>query len=103
MTTTKQIKAENIEDLLDQLNDEWYELVDGCYAGNVPTWGPETESVSEQISSSCAEGDIVSWDTRDADPANHMYLRRDWIECHERHQPEHRFYLLTQTEFEARS
>ena len=28
------------------------------------------------ISASCAEGDIVSWDTTAADPSDHLYLRR---------------------------
>src|SRR5881394_1116761 len=69
--------AGSIEALLPLLDDAWYESVEGSYC-DVATWGPETETVGDMISSSCAEGDIVSWDTRAADVADHIYLRRTW-------------------------
>ena len=71
-------KAETLAELLPQLNDTWYDENEGIYAGRVPTFGPETEEVKARIGASCADGDIVSWDTRDADVSNHLYLVRRW-------------------------
>ena len=81
MKTTTNIEAEiaqaesldHLLSLLRQRGEEWYEAVGGCYAGNVPTWGPETEQVRRLINSSGPEGDIVSWDTRGE---VHRYLMR---------------------------
>jgi hypothetical protein len=92
-----QLAAKTIQDLLAVLDDDWYATVEGEY--HVPTWGPETESVRSQIAASCADGDIVSWDTRDADPAKHLYLRRRWTP----HRPdgnEQWFYLTTGAEYD---
>ena len=91
------LKAATIQELLSQLDDEWYDAVEGSYSA-VPTWGPETRTVAEQIGLSCAEGDIVSWDTRDCDESNHVYLRRDW---HPGCKPKHRFSVLTHSQWLA--
>ena len=66
---------EALEAALDRLGNEWYEEVGGDYR-NVPTWGPRTEAVMAAANASCETGDIVSWDTTSADPAEHRYLRR---------------------------
>ncbi len=42
----------------------------------MPTWGPETEEVKDQIGMSGPSGDIVSWDTTDPDETEHRYIRR---------------------------
>jgi hypothetical protein len=75
--TRKQIKARSITELCGKLSDEWYDSVEGDYYG-VQSWGPQTDTVDEQISRSCAEGDIVSWDTRPTDVNKHRYLVRRW-------------------------
>ncbi len=90
---TETIQAEDISELLPQLDDAWYDSIEGVYAGNVPTWGPRTEMVETLIGSSCADGDIVSWDTRDADPANHLFLRRSWNPAHQSFESEHNFSI----------
>lgn len=84
--------AASLEELLPLLNDQWYDSVEGCY-GSVPTWGEETERVQARINSSGEDGDIVSWDTRSADPTEHRYILR-------RHTPadanKHEFYIETE-------
>ena len=92
------LTARTIKSLAAKLTDEWYESIEGVYSGNVPTWGPETEMVKTLIGSSCAEGDIVSWSTRNADPAKHLFLRRSWCPAHLSFQPEHVFAIYTGAE-----
>ena len=75
MTT---LKAETLTELLAQLDDAWYQENEGVYAGRVPTFGPETEDVKARIGASCADGDIVSWDTRAVNVSDHLYLIRRW-------------------------
>jgi hypothetical protein len=75
--SNKVLQAKSLESLLRKLSDEWYDAVDGSYEG-VPTFGPRTAIVAELIRGSCAEGDIVSWDTRADDPAEHRYIMRRW-------------------------
>ena len=67
--------ARNIRELHRRINSEYVALIGGDYS-SVPTWGPKTEAVELQISASCGEGDIVSWDTRSRDQNKHVYLRR---------------------------
>jgi hypothetical protein len=93
-------KARSLAELLRLLGDSWYEFVEGEYH-HVPTWGPETPAVAAQISPSCADGDIVSWDTRASDMRKHRYLRRDWNLAHEEGRPEQLFYIVTHAEAEA--
>ena len=71
------LHAASIQELLPQLDDEWYKSVVGSYS-DVPTWGPETSAVSNLIGRSGPHGDIVSWDTRAANVAQHLYLIREW-------------------------
>lgn len=78
--------AKSLEALLAMMNDEVYEALDGSYS-SLPTWGPETAEVARRIGASCAEGDIVSWDTRQ-EP--HRYLMRQWTPAQ---RPEHRFSI----------
>jgi len=87
--------ATDIHALRAMLSDEWYDAVEGEYRPYVPTWGPETASVLWQIGCSCADGDIVSWDTRDADPGKHLYLRRSWDQGHQHDQPEQLFRVVS--------
>jgi hypothetical protein len=68
------ISAATIDDLAAIMSEEIYEALDGVYVGHVPTWGPKTAEVEQQIRASCAEGDFVSWDTRQ-EP--HRYLCRE--------------------------
>jgi hypothetical protein len=72
-------KAKSLNRLLTLLDEEWLEAVEGDYiAARVPTFGPETPEVSQQIQRSCDEGDIVSWDTRAKDSRRHRFLRRQY-------------------------
>jgi hypothetical protein len=80
----------SIQDLLQRMSSDLYEESDGSYSA-IPTWGPETKQVTQQINASCAEGDIVSWDTRSKDAAQHIYLRRAWSPATNHH----RFYLIS--------
>ena len=89
--------ATNLDALLEMLNDDWYNSVEGSYL-NVPNWGPETEQINDQINSSCGEGDIVSWDTTDPNTAQHRYLRRDWAPARERG-VEHEFSIVVGEEY----
>ena len=93
------MKAKSIRALCAKLSDEWHELCGGCYS-HVKTWGPETESVRSQIRRSCADGDIVSWDTRNKDPRKHLYLRRTWVPAHGRYQPENEFEVVTGADYD---
>lgn len=89
--------AGSINELATILDDEWYDAAEGSYA-NLPTWGSETEAVKSLIGSSCAEGDIVSWDTRDPDVMQHLYLVRTWNRANQGFQPEHEFKIRTHAE-----
>ena len=89
--------ATSITELAAILDDEWYDAIEGCYT-HLPTWGAKTDAVESLIGRSCAEGDIVSWDTTATDPMAHQYLMRTWIECHQSFQPEHVFEIRTHAE-----
>lgn len=102
MESTLKLTADTIHELAAQLNDEWYEAVEGVYRPYVPTWGEETEMVADLINAGCADGDIVSWDTRHADPAKHLFLRRSWNPAHQGFQPEQIFGVETGTELAGR-
>lgn len=66
-------EATTLDELLLAIRDE--DDLDPEY-NNVPTWGPETDQVRAYIAQSGPNGDIVSWDTKDADPVKHRYLMR---------------------------
>ena len=70
-------EIETIHRLLVITSDDWYEAIEGTYT-SLPTWGPRTPEVDSRIAASCADGDIVSWDTTAADVADHLYLMRRW-------------------------
>jgi hypothetical protein len=91
------MQADDIWALVSRLDDAWYDECEGSY-GHVPTWGPETDTVRSLIGSSCAEGDLVSWDTRSADPVEHLYLRRYWRPDHQGNQSEHVFSIGSHAE-----
>jgi hypothetical protein len=101
MTTRKKLTARTIRALCAKLDDAWYDSVDGVYVGKVPTWGMETEAVRDLIGRSCADGDIVTWDTRGKNQDAHLYLMRRWNPCHQSFQPEHDFAVRTHAELVA--
>lgn len=65
--------AAGLDELCSLMGEQVYEVLDGVYAGRVPTWGERTPEVERQVSASGPSGDIVSWDTT-ATP--HRYLVR---------------------------
>ncbi len=77
--------AESLDELFPLLTDDWYEWVEGDIS-SVPIWGPPTDRVE-------ARRDIVSWDTRAADPTEHRYIFRRHTAANE-----HEFYIQTEAE-----
>lgn len=75
MKMKRESDAESLDKLLDCLSDEWYQSSDGDYS-KLPTWGPQTDRVAMLIAAGGPEGDLLSWDTRSPDPAEHRFLRR---------------------------
>ena len=63
-TTDEIMNAASLDELVKLFPDfnDWYEKSDGHY-DEFPTWGPETDEVSDRIMCSGPDGDIISWDT----------------------------------------
>lgn len=91
------MKARSLNELRKRMSDDVYERLEGVYS-SLPTWGEQTPAVRSLIGRSCADRDIVSWDTRPKDVNSHRYLMRSWFPAHEAHQPEHRFSIRTHAE-----
>ena len=82
--------AQTLSELLDAMDDDAYEELDGEYS-SLPHWGPVTPEVEEQIRGGCPEGDIVSWDTTSPRVKDHRYLRREWWPANK---PENEFRIF---------